>query len=116
MMEYKGYLARVEFDDEANLFHGEVMNIRDVITFQGQSVDELRQAFEDSVEDYLAFCAKRGEEPNQPFSGQLTVRLSPQQHRKVILAAEKAGKDVERWIAEALEQAIELSTGHQVRA
>jgi predicted HicB family RNase H-like nuclease len=115
MMEYKGYLARIEFDDEANLFHGEVMNIRDVITFQGQSVDELRQAFEDSVEDYLAFCAERGEEPNQPFSGQLTVRLSPQQHRKVILAAEKAGKDVERWIAEVLEQAVGLSTGHQVR-
>jgi predicted HicB family RNase H-like nuclease len=116
MMEYKGYLARVEFDDEANLFHGEVINIRDVVTFQGQSVDGLRQAFEDSVEDYLAFCAERGEEPNRPFSGQLTVRLSPEQHRKVILAAEKAGKDVERWIAEVLEQAIRLSVRDQVRA
>ena len=63
MMEYKGYLAQVEFDDEASLFHGEVINIRDVITFQGQSVDELRQAFEDSVEDYLEFCAERGEQP-----------------------------------------------------
>jgi predicted HicB family RNase H-like nuclease len=116
MMEYKGYLARVEFDDEANLFHGEVINIRDVVTFQGQSVDELRQAFEDSVEDYLAFCAERGEEPNRPFSGQLTVRLSPEQHRRVILAAEKAGKDVERWIAEVLEQAVGLSAQYQVRA
>jgi predicted HicB family RNase H-like nuclease len=116
MMEYKGYLARVEFDDEANLFHGEVINIRDVVTFQGQSVDELRQAFEDSVKDYLAFCAERGEEPNRPFSGQLTVRLSPDQHRKVILAAEKAGKDVERWIAEVLEQAVRLSVRDQVRA
>jgi predicted HicB family RNase H-like nuclease len=116
MMEYKGYLARVEFDDEANRFHGEVINIRDVITFQGQSVDELRQAFEDSVEDYLAFCAERGEEPNRPFSGQLMVRLSPEQHRKVILAAAKAGKDVERWIAEVLEQAVGLSIRDQVRA
>jgi predicted HicB family RNase H-like nuclease len=61
MMEYKGYLARAEFDDEANIFHGEVINIRDVITLQGKSVDELRQALEDSVEDYLAFCAERGE-------------------------------------------------------
>jgi predicted HicB family RNase H-like nuclease len=67
MMEYKGYLARVEFDDEANPFHGEVINIRDVIAFQGKSVGELRQAFEDSVEDYLAFCAERGEEPDQPL-------------------------------------------------
>jgi predicted HicB family RNase H-like nuclease len=67
MIEYKGYLSRVEFDDEANIFHGEVINIRDVITFQGKTVDELRKAFEDSVEDYLAFCAERGEEPDKPL-------------------------------------------------
>jgi predicted HicB family RNase H-like nuclease len=65
----------------------------------------------DSVEDYLAFCAERGEAPDQPFSGRFTVRLSPEQHRKVILAAEKAGKDVAQWVAEALEQATG-STGH----
>ena len=53
MMEYKGYLAHVKFDEEANIFHGKVVNIRDVITFQGKSVDELRQAFVDSVEDLL---------------------------------------------------------------
>lgn len=68
-----GYLARVEFDDKANIFHGEVINIRDVITFQGKTVDELRKAFEDSVEDYLAFCAERGEEPDKPLSGPFTV-------------------------------------------
>jgi predicted HicB family RNase H-like nuclease len=79
-----------------------------VITFQGQSVDELRQAFEDSVEDYLAFCAERGEEPERPFSGRFTVRLSPEQHRQVILAAEKAGKGIEVWAAEALTQAASV--------
>ena len=108
MMEYKGYLSRIEFDDEANIFHGEVINIRDVITFQGKSVDELRKAFEDSVQDYLAFCAEQGEEPDKPFSGRFTVRLSPEQHRKVILAAEKAGKDIEVWVEEALTQAASL--------
>jgi predicted HicB family RNase H-like nuclease len=108
MMEYKGYLACVAFDDEANIFHGEVINIRDVITFQGKSVDELRQAFEDSVEDYLTFCAERGEEPDQPFLGRFTVRLSPEQHRRVVLAAEKAGKDVSTWAAEVLDQAVRV--------
>ena len=108
IMEYKGYLWHVEFDDAANIFHGEVINIRDVITFQGTSVDELRQAFEDSVEDYLAFCAERGEEPDQPFSGRFTVRLSPEQHRKVLLAAENAGKGVDRWVAEVLDGAAVL--------
>lgn len=107
-MEYKGYLAHVEFDNEANIFHGEVINIRDVITFQGTSVDELRQAFEDSVEDYLAFCAKRGEEPEPPFSGRFTVRLSPDQHRQVIMAAEKAGEDVETWVTSVLNRAVKI--------
>ena len=114
MMEYKGYLSHVEFDDEANIFHGEVINIRDVITFQGQTVDELRQAFEDSVEDYLAFCAEREEEPCKPFSGRFTLRLSPEQHRQIILAAEKAGKGVEVWVTETLTQAASARVNSSV--
>lgn len=102
MIQYKDYVARIEFDEEANIFHGEVVNIRDVITFQGKSVEELTKAFQDSVDDYLEFCAQRNEEPEKPFSGRLTVRLSPEQHRKVILAAEKAGKQVDSWVADAL--------------
>ena len=60
MMKYKEYLAHVGFDEEGNIFHGEVINIRDVITFQGKSTDELKQAFKDSIKDYLEFCAERG--------------------------------------------------------
>jgi predicted HicB family RNase H-like nuclease len=106
MMKYKGYLARVEFDEEANIFHGEIINTRDVITFQGQSVEELKKALADSVEDYLAFCAERGEQPDKPFTGHLTVRLSPAQHKKVIIAAEKAGKNIDSWVTEVLAQAL----------
>ncbi|MEE9368903.1 MAG: type II toxin-antitoxin system HicB family antitoxin [Pontiella sp.] len=58
-MEYKGYIGKVEFDDDANIFHGEIINLRDVVTFQGESVTELREAFKDSVDDYLEFCAER---------------------------------------------------------
>ncbi len=104
-MEYRSYLARVGFDDKADIVHGKVINIPDVITFQGKTVDELRQAFEDSVEDYLAFCAERGEEPCQPFSGRFTLRLSPEEHRQVVLAAVKSGKDLEAWAAETLVRA-----------
>jgi predicted HicB family RNase H-like nuclease len=108
-MEYKGYLSRVEFDNEADVFHGEVINIRDVVTFQGQSVDELRRAFVDSVDDYLAFCAERGEQPDQPFSGRFTINLSPAQHRRVVLAARKPGKGVEQWVTDALDHAAEAT-------
>ncbi len=108
MMQYKGYLSRVEFDDEANLFHGEVVNTRDVVTFQGTTVEDLHRAFEDSVDDYLAFCAERGEAPDPPFSGRLTICLSPEQHRKVVLAADRAGKHLDQWTAEVLEHATQL--------
>lgn len=69
MLEYKGYTAQVELDAEAGLLHGEVLDTRDVITFQGKSVDELQEAFRESIDDYLEFCAQRGEEPDRSFSG-----------------------------------------------
>ncbi len=106
MMTYKGYLGKIEFDDEVNIFYGEVINIRDVITFEGQSVDELRQAFADSVEDYFDFCRSRGEEPEPPFSGRLTVQLPPERHRQIVTAAIKAGKPIDSWVAEVLEEAV----------
>jgi predicted HicB family RNase H-like nuclease len=68
-MEYESYIGKVEFDDDDAIFHGEVINTRDLITLQGKSVAELKKAFRDSVDDYLAFCAERGEEPDKPFSG-----------------------------------------------
>lgn len=69
MLQYKGYTGHVEFDDEARPFHGEVLDLKDVVTFQGKSVEELEEAFRDSVNDYLEFCEGRGEEPDGPFSG-----------------------------------------------
>ena len=106
MMEYKGYLANVRFDEQANLFHGEVMNIRDVVTFQGKTVDQLRRAFRDSVEDYLAFCAARGEAAEKPFSGKFVVRISPELHRKIVIAAATEGKSLNRWIATRLSHGV----------
>lgn len=109
MMEYRGYQAQVEFDDEAEIFHGEVLNVRDVITFQGRSVRELRKAFKDSVEDYLAFCQERGEEPDRPFSGNFSIRLSPELHRQVFTEAKRSGKSLNRYVSETLRQSLKSS-------
>lgn len=106
MMEYQGYIGIVEFDGEAELFHGEVINTRDVITFQGKSVHELKQAFHASVDDYLAFCQERGEEPDRPFSGQFMTRMPPELHRQVNLAARLAGKSINAWVSEQLQNAV----------
>lgn len=105
MIKYKNYFGTVEFDDKANIFHGEIVNIRDVITFEGTTVKELRKAFKDSVDDYLEFCKERGEEPEKPFSGSLVVRLTPEQHRQIFISAKQAGKSLNAWISEQLASA-----------
>ena len=65
-MTYEGYTGSVEVDTEAEILFGRVVDLRDVITFQGETVAEARKAFQDSVDDYLAFCAERGEAPEKP--------------------------------------------------
>jgi predicted HicB family RNase H-like nuclease len=111
MMEYKGYIGRVEFDNAAGIFHGEVVNTRDVITFQGTTVDELRTALQDSVDDYLSFCEERGEQPDKPYSGRFVTRVSPALHRKISLAASSAGKSLNAWVAEQLERDVQIVKG-----
>jgi len=105
-MEYKGYVGKVEFDEEAGIFHGEVIDTRDVITFQGRSVDELKTAFQESIDDYLAFCKQRGEEPNKPFSGQFVTRVPPELHREVNLAASVSGRSLNAWVVEQLQAGV----------
>lgn len=104
MMEHKGYHGTIEVDEERGLLHGEVLGLRDVVTFQGQTVEEARQAFEESVDDYLAFCAQRGEEPEKLFSGKFNVRLGPELHRLLVIRARKAGMSLNAFIRELLER------------
>ena len=111
-MEYKGYFAKVEFDDEANIFHGEVINLRDVITFEGENVNELKQAFHDSVDDYLEYCAERGEDPEKPYSGRFVVRVDPELHKTIAIEARKRGQSINSLVSEALSKALEETTQH----
>lgn len=105
MLKHKGYVGRVEFDDEAGIFHGEVIDTRDVITFQGKSVVEIRKAFRESVEDYLDFCKSRGESPEKPFSGKFVLRIPSELHHKLHLKAAQSGKSLNAWLVDFLEQA-----------
>lgn len=101
-MEYKGYHGKVDFDEEAEIFHGEVINVKDVITFEGKSVDELKQAFQDSVDDYLAFCKERGEAPEKPYSDRFVIRTDPELHKKIAFEAQRKGKSLNSYVNEAL--------------
>jgi len=108
---YKGYEARPEFDESASIFYGEVLNTRDVITFQGNSVDELQKAFEDSVEDYLAYCAERGEAPEQPATEPYVVELNPGLKTQVFTAAKLEGKSPDEWVRHVVATASAVSLG-----
>ena len=106
LIQYKGFVGRIEYDDEASIFHGEVINLRDVITFRGESVQQLRQALQDSVEDYLEFCAARGEEPERPFSGKFIVRIDPELHRQLFILAKKKDTSINKLVSEAVEKIL----------
>jgi predicted HicB family RNase H-like nuclease len=101
-MKYKGYTGIVEFDEESGSLFGRVVGLRDFITFQGDSVTEVIQAFHDSVDVYLELCAERGESPERPYSGQFVLRIDPHLHRAVSHAAEERGLSLNSLIEENL--------------
>ena len=106
-MTYKGYDAVVEYNEKDRSFSGMVLNTRDVIHFEGESVDELEQAFHDSVDFYLKTCAKNGLEPEKPFSGNIALRVAPELHRALVVAAAKEHKSLNVYLAESLQRSLE---------
>ncbi len=102
-MTYKGYTGIVEFDEQARIFHGEVVGLRDVITFQGSSIEELESALAESVDFYLAWCEERSKEPEKPFSGKFMVRTSPELHSRAVVAAARVGLSLNKYIEKAIE-------------
>ena len=101
-MKYKEYSARIEFDERDRLFYGEVLGIRDIVTFHGRSVRELERAFRDSVDDYTDLCRTRGEEPDRPFSGKFIVRIDPDIHRQLAIQAAVRNESLNTLVARVL--------------
>ena len=104
-MSYKGYSARIEYDDDDSIFIGRIAGIRDGVGFHADTVEALREAFREAVEDYIETCARIGKEPQKAFSGQVMFRINPEVHRRVALAAELAGKSLNQWAEEVLDSA-----------
>lgn len=107
VMTYKGYAARIEYSDEDQLLIGHVAGIRDVIGFHGESVAELRSAFEEAVDDYLETCIRLGREPQKTYSGKLSLRLEPTLHASVAAKAELANKSINQWVSDVLNHAAQ---------
>ncbi len=106
-MEYRGYVAAVEFDESADILHGRVVNSGSypIATFEARDTKGLRQEFERSIDEYLAWCEEDGVEPKKPFSGKLNVRLGSELHGRVAAAAAAEGMSINSWIVRALRAA-----------
>ena len=105
-MSHKGYIARVEFDERDNIFVGRVLGIRTMISFHGETVAELRGEFERAVEDFVRECKEKGFKPEKPASGKLLLRVPPEVHGAALVAAQAAGKSLNQWATELLQDAV----------
>ena len=103
-MTYEGYAARIEYSDEDDCFIGHIAGITDIVGFHGETVQEIRTAFHEAVDDYLATCTKAGVEPKKPYSGKIMLRVSPELHAKAAMLAAAQGKSLNTLASEALEQ------------
>lgn len=101
---YEGYAARIEFSAEDDCFVGHIAGIQDVIGFHAETVAELKQAFKESVDDYLKTCAAINKIPQKPYSGKLMLRIPPEIHASVAIAAELSGKSINQWAIEIFDR------------
>jgi predicted HicB family RNase H-like nuclease len=103
-MTYKGFVGKVEIDEEESELHGVVINANSMITFVGKTVAQTRKALADSVEVYLKYCAEKGIEPDKPYSGKILVRIEPQLHAKLVVGAARRDESLNDLVAGALER------------
>ena len=106
MLSYKGLSAHIELDPDDNIFFGRVLGVQDIIGFHGETVKELTSDFHNAINHYLDDCKQRGEKPNKPYSGKLTLRIPPETHADIAVAAAQTGKSINKWVSEALEQVM----------
>jgi len=108
MIEYKGYIAVVEFDDSVGRLHGRVINSGSypIATFEATDVEGIQEEFHRSIDEYIASCEEDGLEPIKPFSGKLNVRLGSDLHKRIVVAAEESKISLNNWIVLALEKSV----------
>jgi predicted HicB family RNase H-like nuclease len=105
-LEYRGYASTVEFSAEDRCFHGKIAGIRDLVAYDGTTVDELEKNFRSAVDEYLAFCKEEGKTPDKPFKGSLNIRIPSDLHRALAIRAEQQHKSLNSVIAEQLASTV----------
>lgn len=103
LMQYRGYYGSIEASVEDAVLHGKLEFINALVTYEGETVKEIRRAFEDAVDDYLAYCSERGYEPEIPCKGAFNVRVGHKTHLKAALAAREKGISLNEFVRRSIE-------------
>ena len=108
MMKYKDYISRIEYDEEDRIFVGHLAGIKDIVGFHGSTVDELENAFHESVDNYIAISEETGRPAQKPYSGNLMLRISPEIHAAVATVSQVQRKSINQWVSGILEKAAHI--------
>jgi predicted HicB family RNase H-like nuclease len=107
LLEHKGYYGSADYSPEDEVFHGKLEFIRDLVTYESGDAKGLKVAFEEAVEDYLAFCAEQGRQPNVPLKGSFNVRTGRDLHRRAVVFAKRKGLNLNSVLTEALKSYLD---------
>lgn len=105
-MKYKGYSARPEYSAEDRIFYGKILGISDLVDFQAENAKDLEPEFHKAVDDYLAFCAEIGKNPDKEYSGMFNVRISPDLHREASEYAQIEGVTLNKVVEQAIKSMV----------
>ena len=105
-LEYKGYIGTVEYSANDELLFGKVIGINGLISYEGDSIQSLKQDFEDAVDDYLEMCLEKGIEPQKTYKGSFNIRISPELHKTLALHAAKKNQSLNTTVEEALKEFV----------
>ncbi|MDR2569411.1 MAG: type II toxin-antitoxin system HicB family antitoxin [Oscillospiraceae bacterium] len=105
-LRYKEYVGSLEFSEEDAVFHGRVVGIKAMISFEGDSVASITEDFHNAVDEYLEFCVKNNIEPEKPFKGSFNIRIGAELHRKAALIASSQGVSLNTFVESAVRQAV----------
>jgi len=103
-LNYKGFIGSVSFSEEDNAFFGKIEGINGLVNFEGESVSELKTAFHDAVEDYIAYCKEEGVELHKSYTGNINIRISPEIHSRIAMLAKKAGMSINGFVRQAIDK------------
>ena len=106
VMTFDDYSAKIEYDPELDLFRGEILGLSGGADFYGKNPKELRAEFKRSLQVFLEVCREKGIEPRRHFSGKFNLRISPELHEKLAIAAQAQGKSINALAQEALQERV----------